>query len=142
MRSLVVLFLSALSVSAAAGPIETVQQLFDCIAKHDADGARKLFFPGATLVSGAVDGPFKSTSAEDWLKRLGEAKGEWRETITGKPTVLEDHGMAAVWTAYQFHVDGKLSHCGIDLLNLVKTAEGWRVSSVAYTRQTTGCEIH
>lgn len=127
---------------ASASPLETVQQLFDCIAKHDAETARTLFVPGIAFVSGGMEGKYKATAAEDWLKRLGEAKGEWEETFKGKPTVKEERGLATVWAPYEFHVDGKLSHCGVDVVDLVKTAEGWKISAVTYTRETAGCEIH
>jgi hypothetical protein len=50
------------------------------------------------------------------------------------------HGpIASVWTAYDFWVDGKFSHCGVDVFDLVKTAEGWKISGGAYTVERTGC---
>lgn len=73
--------------------------------------------------------------------RLGQAKGEWHETIA-KPTILEEKGLAVVWARYQFRLDGKLSHCGVDLFNLVETPDGWKIAALADTRQTEGCEIH
>jgi len=44
-----------------------------------------------------------------------------------------------VWTPYDFWVDGKFSHCGIDIFDLVKTAEGWKISGATYTVERTGC---
>ena len=128
-------------VPLCAGPLDTLQQLFDCIAKHDAAKARTLFLPGVQLISIASGSEYKSIAVEQWLTRMGEGKGEWRETIRN-PTVLKHEGLAAVWGPYQFHLNGKLSHCGVDWVNLVKTAEGWKISSLAWTRETTGCEIH
>ena len=50
------------------------------------------------------------------------------------------HGpIASVWTPYDFWVDGKFSHCGIDIFDLVKTAEGWKISGLTYTVERTGC---
>ncbi len=43
------------------------------------------------------------------------------------------HGrIAVVWTPYDFHNDGELSHCGIDALSLLMTDEGWKIAGVTY----------
>ena len=47
--------------------------------------------------------------------------------------------LAQVWAPYDFHLDGKLSHCGIDSFSLVRNADGWRVVGVSYTVQKVGC---
>ena len=66
---------------------------------------------------------------------------------TGAPFLLEDaekdprvnpevrlHGtVATVWTPYDFWIDGKFSHCGIDAFDLVKTASGWKIAGVVFT---------
>ena len=38
-----------------------------------------------------------------------------------------------VWTPYDFHIDGRFSHSGIDVFTVVRTADGWRIASIAYT---------
>jgi hypothetical protein len=43
------------------------------------------------------------------------------------------------WAPYDFHLDGKLSHCGIDSFGLVRGADGWRIAGISYTVQKTGC---
>lgn len=47
--------------------------------------------------------------------------------------------LASLWAPYDFHRDGKRTHCGINQVNLVKTPEGWRIATLIYTVQTTGC---
>ena len=39
-------------------------------------------------------------------------------------------------------IDGKFSHCGIDSVSLFKTADGWKVATIAYTMETSGCKGH
>jgi hypothetical protein len=47
------------------------------------------------------------------------------------------HGLiATVWAAYDFWIDGKLSHCGVDAFDLIKTPEGWRIAGGVYTVET------
>jgi hypothetical protein len=55
------------------------------------------------------------------------------------PEVRIQGAIAAVWTRYDFHRDGKFSHCGTDAFNLVKTAEGWKIASAMWTVERTGC---
>ena len=47
--------------------------------------------------------------------------------------------MAQLWSEYEFLRDGKFSHCGVDSVTLFKTAEGWKISAIAFTMETTGC---
>lgn len=50
------------------------------------------------------------------------------------------HGrIATVWTPYDFHRDGKFSHCGIDAFDLVQTVEGWRLAGGVFTMEAEGC---
>lgn len=41
--------------------------------------------------------------------------------------------IANVWTPYDFWIDGKFSHCGIDSFDLVKVDGQWKISGILYT---------
>ena len=41
--------------------------------------------------------------------------------------------IANVWTPYDFWTNGRLSHCGIDSFELIKTEQGWRIAGGTYT---------
>jgi hypothetical protein len=43
---------------------------------------------------------------------------------------------------YEFIRDGKFRHCGIDSFTLFKTDQGWKVATIVYTAETTGCKGH
>lgn len=59
------------------------------------------------------------------------------------PTVRVEGRIAEVRAPYDFYRDGELSHCGIDLFHLVKTAAGWQVVSVIWTAgRPPDCELH
>jgi hypothetical protein len=51
------------------------------------------------------------------------------------PTVLIDGDIAMVWTRYDFHIDGEFSHCGVDAVLLLRTDDGWRIASLAWTSE-------
>lgn len=56
------------------------------------------------------------------------------------PTVLVRGQIALVWTPYEFWLDGKRSHCGIDTFDLVKVDGNWRVANAMWTVEPDGCE--
>jgi hypothetical protein len=57
------------------------------------------------------------------------------EELMHYDTVLVTGDMAQVWGPYVFTRAGKLSHCGINSLSMVKTAEGWKVANTSFTME-------
>ena len=55
------------------------------------------------------------------------------------PTVLIRGGIAVVWAPYEFWIDGKTSHCGIDVFDFVKIDGVWRVSNSMWTVEPNAC---
>lgn len=122
--------------------LAAAQKLFDGMAAHDAAGIRALLLPDARLYSVRNDAAPVATTGEDFAARLAAAKGELLERFTGPPAVSIRGRMAQVWGEYEFLRDGKFTHCGVDTFTLFKTADGWKVASLAYTMETTGCKGH
>ena len=61
-----------------------------------------------------------------------------RETMYA-PKVEVDGDWAMVWGRYVFFVGDKLSHCGINQFNLVRTEAGWKLDNGASTIDPGGC---
>lgn len=55
------------------------------------------------------------------------------------PTVLVRGSIAVVWAPYEFWEDGKSSHCGVDVFDLVKIDGEWRVSNSMWTVEPDAC---
>jgi len=53
--------------------------------------------------------------------------------------IQAEQSLASVWTPYKFYLNGKLSHCGTNSFQLVKTAEGWKIQYIIDTRRR-GCK--
>jgi len=59
------------------------------------------------------------------------------------PTVLVSGSIAIVWYPYDIYVDSAWSHCGVDIFNMIKTNEGWRIASLMYNvQQPPECKPH
>lgn len=55
------------------------------------------------------------------------------------PTVLIRGPMALVWAPYEFQIDGRTSHCGIDVFSFSKIGGVWKVSNSMWTVEPTAC---
>jgi hypothetical protein len=55
------------------------------------------------------------------------------------PTVLVRGAIAVVWAPYEFWTDGKTSHCGVDVFDLVKIDGEWKVSNSMWTVEPDAC---
>lgn len=55
-------------------------------------------------------------------------------------SIQVDGPMANAWTEYEFWIDGKLSHCGVNSFQLVDQGEGWKIIYLIDTRRKERCE--
>src|SRR5215203_4280285 len=124
-----------------AAVVATVQKFFDTMASRDVEGARGVLMADGRMFSLRDQNgqpAARATAVEDYLKSLGERKQDSRERMWN-PEVRVHGGIASLWTPYDFWIDGKFSHCGIDNFDLLKTADGWKIASVTYTIERAGC---
>lgn len=50
-------------------------------------------------------------------------------------TISSEQSLASVWTPYKFYLNGKISHCGTNSFQLIKTDEGWKIQYILDTRR-------
>lgn len=121
--------------------IAAVQQLFDAMAARDTAAARAVLMPEGlffAVSSGEDEEAVSAMPHTDFLARLGTAQERWLERMW-EPQVLIHGPLAVVWTRYDFYRGGTFSHCGVDAFNLIRTADGWKIASAAYTVEPDGC---
>lgn len=129
----------------AAGEAEVlavVDRLFDAMRAGDSATVRDVFHPSATLVTipPAGGAPILRTSdVESFIEAVGAPRSEvWDERIWDAVVNVEDD-LATAWMQYSFHVDARLSHCGVNAFQLFRSADGWKVIHIADTRRREGC---
>lgn len=116
--------------------LATAQAFFDAMRARDPDAAARTVLPDGVFVSTRLENGKrveKHFTNREWVEKLPSEHTVLLEAFTGEPTVLVDGDVAVVWAAYFFHVDGQLSHTGVDAFNLVRTDAGWRISGGAYS---------
>ncbi len=122
--------------------LTSVQQFFETMTSKDAAGARAVLDPDGDFVSVRWndDGErvVRRASIRDYLEGLESRTETLLERMW--ESEIRMHGpIAAVWTPYDFYMDGKFSHCGIDAFQLLRTEAGWIITGGLYTVERTGC---
>jgi len=120
--------------------IATVQKTFNAMAAHDAAMIRATMLPDARLYAVRDQGAPTSTTVDDFASQIASIKGDLLERFTSRPSISIRGRMAQVWGEYEFLRDGKFNHCGVDSVSLLKTAEGWKIATIVYTSETSGCK--
>ena len=118
--------------------VAAVQKLFDAMTAHDSDAARSVIVPEGRLFSANEAGKVSSQTLEEFAGRLSTSKAQMLERIWN-PKVYVRGRIAHLWAEYDFHLTGKFHHCGVDSVSLVKSADGWKITGIEDTRETSGC---
>ncbi len=126
-----------------AAVLAVVHRLFDAMRQGDSARLRSTFHPEARLGTvGVREGvPMVRFEAVDgFAQALGGKPAEqvWDERLYNE-VVHVDGGLATVWTEYDFYLGDRFSHCGVDSFQLARTADGWKIFSIADTRRREGC---
>lgn len=78
-------------------------------------------------------------SLKDFLKAIGTPHEQvWDEKLFNT-YIQSEGGIAQVWTGYNFFIDDRFSHCGVDAFQLIKQNGHWKIVSIIDTRQIEGC---
>lgn len=121
--------------------LKAVQVFFDTMTSKDVAGAREILVPQSRFQAVNLRGdtrPDRSFASEEYLADLQASKQVMRERIWN-PDVRIHGRIATVWAPYDFWIDGKFSHCGIDAFDLVKTKSGWQIVGAVYTIERENC---
>jgi hypothetical protein len=123
--------------------LAAVQKFFDTMASGDVAAGRAGSIPEGRFFSVRESAPgvppaVRTFTNQESYDRMASDKRKLQERMWN-PEVRIHGPIAVVWTAYDFWVDGKFSHCGVDAFNLVKTQDGWKLAGGLYTIEPTGC---
>ncbi len=121
--------------------LSAVQQFFDGMATADSVASRAVLMEGGQFYATRKDpdGLFvRQSKFEEYLSDMQSNTSAFLERMWD-PQVSVNGWLAVVTTPYDFHINGTFSHCGTDVFNLIKTNDGWRISSAMYTVEPTDC---
>ena len=127
---------------AEAQVLATVDRFLAAISARDLQAMAALQMPeGMTFVSRPQEGGGNRIVARPnsyWVDPSRAAGPPLRERYWS-PTVLVRGQIAVVWAPYEFWIDGKTSHCGVDVFDLVEVDGMWRVANMMWTVEPDAC---
>jgi ketosteroid isomerase-like protein len=122
--------------------LDAVDRFFVAMKERDIEAYAAALVPEATYFTRRItaDGPGPvrmRTGAEDLAgMRTGtERLEEW----IFDPVVLVRGPLAVLWAPYLFHVDGRFSHCGVDIFQMARLERTWKMTNASWTVETEGC---
>jgi hypothetical protein len=75
----------------------------------------------------------------DFVRFLGSPRKDTFKEEVKFEAIHSEMSLASAWTPYTFYLNGKVSHCGTNSFQLVKTAAGWKIQYIIDTRRK-GCK--
>lgn len=72
---------------------------------------------------------------QQFLKIVGQPLTDKIEERLLSYDIRTDGDMAMAWTPYQFYINDKLSHCGVNVFMLARRNNDWKIISITDTRR-------
>jgi len=124
---------------------KTVEAFFDGFHKQDSAAIKATVASEVILQTIARDSLGKDyVRTEDFSRFIKNIVSipetmKFRETLKSY-SIQVDGPMANAWTEYEFHVNEKFSHCGVNSFQLVQQEDKWKIIYLIDTRRKQGCD--
>jgi uncharacterized protein YciI len=121
--------------------VAVVDEVLRAMASNDVETSRRVLLPGGV--------GFSTRQTPEGMHIRRESNGEYLEWLAQNADVMVErmwnhsvavHGaIATLWAPYDFYVNHTFSHCGVNAVQLIRTADGWRVANWIWTVEPEGC---
>lgn len=139
------------AVSASQGANEkevkqTINQFFDGFHKGDTAVIKQVIAANISLQTvlkkKTKEVKLSTTNFDSFLTIIHNRPKDqqWKEKLTSY-TIIADDQLANAWTPYEFYVNEKFSHCGVNSFQLYKSQDGWKIISIVDTRKIKECAV-
>ncbi|WP_295676776.1 nuclear transport factor 2 family protein [uncultured Mucilaginibacter sp.] len=122
---------------------QTINTLFTAMRKGDSTLLRSVFSKDMILqsVSNDKDGKaiLSTEGADGFVKAIGTPHASVYDERIVFDGIKIDGDLAGVWAPYRFYLGDKFSHCGVDVFQLMRTADGWKIIYIVDTRRKDNC---
>jgi hypothetical protein len=118
-----------------------VDQLFRGMRMGNAAIARRVLAPDvrfAVLHDSSGSQAVAVETLDQFLRAVDVSAGAWNEQIYDLEVRVDDT-VASVWAPYTFYLSGRISHCGVNSIELLKDAEGWKITQITDTQRMEAC---
>lgn len=140
--------LTLITVNAFAQPDEAavkqvVNNLFEGMKKGDTSLIRNLFYSAPLLQTVVKNRESKivviTEPLDSFLVAIGHPHQEVYDERITFDVIRIDADLAMVWAPYKFYIGERLNHCGVDIFQLVRQGNQWKILYLVDTRRR-NCE--
>ncbi|BAU52141.1 nuclear transport factor 2 family protein [Mucilaginibacter gotjawali] len=122
---------------------QTINTMFDAMRKGDSTLLRSVFSKEMILQSVSNDKNGKAVlsteNADGFVKAIGTPHAAVYDERIVFDGIKIDGDLASVWAPYRFYLGAQFSHCGVDVFQLIRTADGWKIIYIVDTRRKENC---
>jgi ketosteroid isomerase-like protein len=123
----------------AAQVMEPVQQFFDALGKQDKNGLLAVVAPNIDITS-VQQNALHRLSIEKLADAIAAHHGGPIAEHIHDPRVHVDQDLAVVWAPYTFTIQGKVDHCGTDVITLGKLQDHWVIIGLSDNERKDRCQ--
>src|SRR5687767_13335025 len=127
--------------SARDSVIAAVNEFFRAMTTRDTAATNRVQFTDGVSFAVRAQGDTFAISRrgnEGWIRQLATMRDTFVERMW--EPVVQVHGpIATLWAPYDIHRNRQFVHCGVDAFTLIRTTAGWKIATVVYTAEPTGC---
>ncbi len=139
-----------LSLSGASLPAQTteeravtavVERMFHGMRTADSAIVRSVFAQGARFAGldpRATPPAIRYDSVGGWITAIANSNNRWDEQIYDVLARV-DSGVAVAWVPYTFYLDRKISHCGVNVIDMLRVGEEWKIIQIYDSRRRENC---
>ena len=118
------------------------KQFFDALEKGDTATFRSLFIEDArNYFVQEKDTNIRAGSRSPESFKFDKDRIVRERFLQDSVEIMIHNRIAMVWGFYNLWINDKFSHCGVDAFTLLKTDNGWKISSLSYSIETEGCDV-
>ena len=123
-----------------ANVLAPIQQLFAAFEAGDSAAMLRVVYPDGRVTATGERASGSGLRQMSWTQFAERVKPDARflESISD-PAVEVDGDIAMVWAPFVVRVDGKVSNCGVDHFDLVRTNGAWKVMNLTFSSRLKGC---
>tara|TARA_R110002073_G_scaffold139232_2_gene289336 strand:- start:110322 stop:110768 length:447 start_codon:yes stop_codon:yes gene_type:complete len=123
---------------------ETIAVFFDGLQRGDTLVLKKAISEDLVLQTAFINqqgvSVLRTENSVDFLKSLASKNPSdtWEENLLSY-AIQVDGNMAQVWTPYEFYLNKKFSHCGVNSFQLFNDGTVWKIIYIIDTRRKQDC---
>jgi hypothetical protein len=116
-----------------------ILKTFAAMKSVDSVALKSCFTPNAVLNISTIrpeGNTVREVPSSKFIQNVMTRKpGEMDERVVSWGNISIDHEIASAWVPYEFYLNEKFSHKGVDVFILVKSGDEWKIQTLLYNMQ-------